>query len=72
MEQTFSFGDVAPPKPREQAVSSREITEYNQAIKNVREAQHLFRCLALNCLAFVESERAHVRGRFVYRRGGNV
>jgi hypothetical protein len=46
------------PKPRELAVSSREINEYDQAVRNVREAQRALRNLGSKLLAFVENEPA--------------
>ena len=46
------------PNPRETAVSSREIREYNQAVRNVREAQRIFRDLGSQLLAFGENEPA--------------
>jgi hypothetical protein len=36
------FENIPLPKPRELAISSREIREHDRAIKNVREAQRIF------------------------------
>jgi hypothetical protein len=58
LQQTLVLGDITPPKPREQAVSSREINEYNQTMKNVRQAQRTFQYLASQLLAFAENETA--------------
>jgi hypothetical protein len=44
------------PKPRELAVSSREIRDYDQALKDVREAQRAFSNLGFRLLAFGENE----------------
>lgn len=52
------LGDISLPKPREQAVSTREIKEYDQAVRNVREAQRIFRDLGSQLLAFGENESA--------------
>jgi len=56
--QMLALGNISFPRPRETAVSSREIHEYNDALKNVREAQRIFRDLGSQMLAFGESERA--------------
>lgn len=51
-----AFKNIPLPKPRETAVSSREIREYNQAVRNVREAQRIFRNLGFRLLALAENE----------------
>ena len=56
LEQMLVFESIMLPKPRELADSSREINEYKQAVRNVREAQRTFRDLGSQLLAFVESE----------------
>jgi len=58
LEQMLVFGSVSLPKPRETAVSSREIREHDQAMRNVREAQRIFHDLGSQLLAFGENERA--------------
>jgi hypothetical protein len=58
LEQMLVLGNIALPKPRETAVSSREIHEYNQAVRNAREAQRIFRDLGSQLLAFGENEPA--------------
>jgi hypothetical protein len=58
LEQMLQLGDISLPKPRERAVSSREIHEYDQAVRNVREAQRIFRDLGSQMLAFGENEPA--------------
>ena len=57
-EQTILLGNISLPKPRETAVSSREIREYDQAVRNLREAQRIFRDLGSQMLAFGENEPA--------------
>jgi hypothetical protein len=52
------LGNISLPKPRETAVSSREIREYDQAVRNVRQAQRIFRDLGSRMLAFGENEPA--------------
>jgi hypothetical protein len=58
LERMLVLGNISLPKPRETAVSSREIREYNQAVRNVREAQRSFRNLGFRLLAFCENEPA--------------
>ena len=58
LERMLVLGNISLPKPRETAVSSREIREYNQAVRNVREAQRIFRNLGFRLLAFCENEPA--------------
>ena len=58
LQQIIAFGNVSLPKPRETAVSSREIREYDQAVRNVREAQRIFHDLGSQLLAFGENEPA--------------
>ena len=58
LTQMFVFKNIPFPKPREAAVSSREIREYNQAVRHVREAQRIFRNLGFRLLAFSENEPA--------------
>jgi hypothetical protein len=57
-EQMLIFENIALPKPRETAVSSRDIHEYDQAMRNVREAQRIFSALGSQLLAFSENEPA--------------
>jgi hypothetical protein len=52
------LGNTPLPKPREMAVSSRQIREYDQAVRNVRRAQRIFRNLGFRLLAFGENEPA--------------
>jgi hypothetical protein len=58
LEQMLALGNISLPKPREMAVTSREIREYDQAVRNVREAQRIFRNLGFRLLAFGENEPA--------------
>jgi hypothetical protein len=58
VKQMLVLGNISLPKPRETAVSSREIREYNQAARNVREAQRIIRNLGFRLLAFGENEPA--------------
>jgi hypothetical protein len=58
LEQMLVLESISLPKPRELSVSSREINEYNHAMRNVRKAQHTFRDLGSQLLAFVENEPA--------------
>jgi len=58
LEQMLALENITPPKPRELAVSSREISEYDQAVIKVREAQRTFRDVGSQMLAFVENEPA--------------
>lgn len=56
LEQMLVLGNISLPSPRETAVSSREIHEYDQAMRNVRQAQGIFRDLGSQLLAFGENE----------------
>ena len=58
LEQMRALGNIPLPNPREMAVSSREIHEYDQAMRNVRQAQRIFRKLGSQLLAFGENEPA--------------
>jgi hypothetical protein len=58
LDQMLVRGNISLPKPREMAVTSREIREYDQAVRNVREAQRIFRNLGFRLLAFGENEPA--------------
>jgi hypothetical protein len=58
LEQLFVLGNISLPKPRETAISSREIREYDHAVRNAREAQRTFRDLGSRLLAFAENEPA--------------
>jgi len=58
LERIRSFRNISLPKPRELAISSREIREYDQAVRNVRTARRTFRDLGAQLLAFSENEPA--------------
>jgi hypothetical protein len=58
LEQMRVLGNIPLPKPRELAVSSRQIREYDQAVRSVRKAQRIFRNLGFRLLAFGENEPA--------------
>ena len=58
IEALLAFNQVALPKPRELAVSSLQIREYNEAVRNVAEAQRIFRDLGVQLLVTGESEPA--------------
>jgi hypothetical protein len=47
---------ISLPKPRELAVSSRQIHDYDQAVRNVREMQRTLSNLGFELLAFGEHE----------------
>ena len=56
LERMLALRDLSLPGPREAAVSSRQIREHDQAVRNVREAQRTFSDLGAQLLAFNESE----------------
>jgi len=56
LERMLAFRTMRLPGPRELAVSSRQIREYDQAARNVRHAQHTFADLGAQLLALGESE----------------
>jgi len=58
LEQMRVLGNIQLPRPRELAISSLEIREYDQAVANVRSAQRTFRNLGFLLLAFAENEPA--------------
>lgn len=58
LDRMRSFGNRPLPRPRELAISSREIREYGQAVRTVREAQRTFGDLGAQFLALGESEPA--------------
>ena len=58
LEQMLILESITPPQPRELAVTSHQISEYNHAVKNVREAQRALRDLGYQLLAFAENEPA--------------
>jgi hypothetical protein len=65
LEWMLAFCKTSLPKPRELAMSSLQIQEYNQAVRNVTEAQRIFRDLGVQLLAIGESEPA-VRKMMVF------
>ena len=56
LERVLAFRNLRLPGPRELAVSSRDIREYDEAARNVRHAQRTFAELGAQLLAFGESE----------------
>jgi hypothetical protein len=58
LEWMLAFCKTSLPKPRELAMSSLQIREYSQAVRNVAEAQRIFRDLGVQLLAIGESEPA--------------
>ncbi|SHN82590.1 hypothetical protein [Bradyrhizobium erythrophlei] len=55
-EWMFAFRDTPLPGPRELAVSSRQIREYDQTMQNLRHAQRTFADLGAQLFAFSETE----------------
>ena len=58
LAQLLAFENNAAPRPRETAVTSRQIREYDEAVRRLREAERIFRDLGSQLLAFRESEPA--------------
>jgi hypothetical protein len=58
LEQILIFKGISMPMPRETAVSSRDIREYDQTMRSVRDAQRIFHELGSQLLAFGENEHA--------------
>jgi hypothetical protein len=58
LRQILVYGNISFPKPRETAVTSREIHEYDEAMRSAREAQRVFSTLGSKLLAFSENEPA--------------
>jgi hypothetical protein len=56
LERTLSFRNISLPISRELAISSRQIREYDHAVRNVRAAQRIFGDLGAQFLALSESE----------------
>jgi hypothetical protein len=57
-ERMLFFKGVPLPKPRELAVSSRDIRDHDQAVRNLQEAQRTFADLGAQFLTLNESEPA--------------
>ena len=58
LERGHSFRNISLPRPRELAISSREIREHDQAVRNVRAARLTFCDLGAQLLVFSENEPA--------------
>jgi hypothetical protein len=58
LERMFALRNIPLPRPRELATSSREICEYESAVRGVSEAQHTLRDIGVELLAFGEREPA--------------
>lgn len=56
LERMLAFRNISLPRSRDLAISSREIREYDQAVRNVRDAQRTFSDLGARLLALGESE----------------
>lgn len=56
LERLLAFRDIKLPRPRETAVSSREIREHDWATQNTRAAQLTFADLGAQLIAFREAE----------------
>lgn len=56
LKQLVALENISAPKPREMAVTSREIREYEEITRRLREAQRIFGDLGSQLLAFSESE----------------
>jgi hypothetical protein len=58
LERMLALANISPPKPRELAISSREIREYDQAVRDMKRAQRTFFDLGAQLLALGENEPA--------------
>ncbi len=58
LERMLAFSKTSLPKPREMAITSREIREYDQAVRRAKEAQCTFRDLGVRLLLLSETETA--------------
>lgn len=54
----LAFSKISLPKPRELAISSLEIREYDRAVRNAKGAQRIFRDLGIRLLLLSETEAA--------------
>jgi hypothetical protein len=54
----IAFSKTSLPKPREMAISSLDIREYDQAVRNAKDAQRTFRDLGVRLLLLSETEAA--------------
>ncbi len=54
----IAFSKISLPKPREMAISSLEIRQYDQAVRNVKDAQRTFRDLGVRLVLLSETESA--------------
>jgi hypothetical protein len=56
LERMLAYRNLSLPRPRESAVSSQQIREYDRAVQSVRQAQRTFGDLGAQLLAFSETE----------------
>jgi hypothetical protein len=56
LAQLLAYQNIALPKPRESAVTSRQIREYDEDVRKLREAERVFRDLGSQLLSFREIE----------------
>ncbi|MBX9646387.1 MAG: hypothetical protein K2X57_04945 [Xanthobacteraceae bacterium] len=54
----IAFSKTSLPRPREMAISSLDIREYDQAVRNTKDAQRTFRDLGVRLLLLSETEAA--------------
>jgi hypothetical protein len=55
-QQLFTLANIPQPKPRETAVTSQAIREYDEELKIAREAQRILRDLGSQMSSFYENE----------------
>ncbi len=58
LSRMMAFSKTPLPKPREMAISSFDIRQYDQAVKDIKEAQRIFRDLGIRLLLLSETETA--------------
>lgn len=58
LTRMLAYRNISTPRPRELAVTSREIREYDEAVRRLRNAQRIFADLGARFLALGESEPA--------------
>ncbi len=58
LEWMLAFGKTSLPRPRELAMNSRQIREYHQAVRNVAEAQRVFRDLGVQLMRSAKAKSA--------------
>lgn len=61
LKRMLALRSISLPKPRELAISARKIREYDQAVRNIREAQHALGEIGAQLLASANMRLPYVQ-----------